>query len=112
VTDAVATRVRVLDAALNAHAGGLELVEVAGDGAVAVRYTGMCTGCPMRPLTTAATVRPVLLELEGVTAVRVEGSRISEEAEQRLAAALAPTLELAAARNRVLPCAPEAVRPS
>ena len=83
-------------------------MDVAGDGRVAVRFTGMCTGCPMRPLTTAATVRPVLLELDGVTAVSVEGSRISEEAELRLASALAPTLALASQRHG-LPCSREAV---
>ncbi len=71
--------------ALGAHAGGIELVGVA-DGVVTLRYTGMCTGCPLRPLTTASTVRPALQSLAGVTAVEVEGSRISEEAERRLAA--------------------------
>jgi hypothetical protein len=40
-------------------------------------------------VTTASTIRPALLELEGVTAVEVEGSRISAEAEARLAAAFA-----------------------
>jgi hypothetical protein len=50
----------------------------------------MCTGCHLRPLTTATTVRPALLALPGVEAVEIEGSRISAEAEARLAAALAP----------------------
>ena len=53
-----------------------------------LRFTGMCTGCHLRPLTTASTIRPALLELEGVEAVEIEGSRISAEAEARLAAAL------------------------
>jgi hypothetical protein len=50
----------------------------------------MCTGCHLRPLTTATTVRPALLALPDVEAVEIEGSRISAEAEARLAAALAP----------------------
>ena len=86
----VRLRVRELSALLAAHAGGLELAEAA-DSAVTVRFTGMCTGCPARPLTLAATVRPALLAVEGVTSVAAEGSRISEEAEHRLAAFLGPT---------------------
>ena len=86
---AIEAGVREVGARLAAHAGGLELAGIADDGTVTVRYTGMCTGCPYRPLTTAWTVRPALLAFEGVTAVRTEGSRISEEAEARLAAALA-----------------------
>ena len=54
-----------------------------------LRFTGMCTGCHLRPLTTASTIRPALLSLDGVTAVEIEGSRISAEAEARLAAAFA-----------------------
>jgi Fe-S cluster biogenesis protein NfuA len=84
--DAVALRVEELRVVLGAHAGGIELVEVAG-GVALVRYTGMCTGCQLRPLTTVSTVRPALLEVDGVEAVEVEGSRISAEAEARLAAA-------------------------
>jgi Fe-S cluster biogenesis protein NfuA len=84
--DAVALRVEELGVVLSAHAGGIELVGVAR-GVARLRYTGMCTGCPLRPLTTVSTVRPALLEVEGVDAVEIEGSRISAEAEARLAAA-------------------------
>lgn len=86
--DAAARRIGELAVVLGAHAGGVELVEVAG-GVARIRYTGMCTGCPLRPLTTVSTVRPALLELDGVESVEVEGSRISTEAEARLAAAFA-----------------------
>lgn len=85
---AVLARIEELRPALDAHAGGVELVAVEGS-VVRLRFTGMCTGCPLRPVTTASTIRPALLELEGVTAVEVEGSRISAEAEARLAAAFA-----------------------
>jgi Fe-S cluster biogenesis protein NfuA len=84
---AVQRRVAELGVVLGAHAGGVELVELAG-GVARIRYTGMCTGCHLRPVTTASTVRPALLELDGVDSVEVEGSRISAEAEARLAAAL------------------------
>jgi Fe-S cluster biogenesis protein NfuA len=86
VTTGVLDRLEELRPALAAHAGGVELVEVR-EGVVRLRYTGMCTGCPLRPLTTASTVRPALLDLDGIEAVEVEGSRISAEAEARLAAA-------------------------
>jgi Fe-S cluster biogenesis protein NfuA len=87
VTAAVLRRLEELRPVLGAHAGGIELVEVDG-GTVRLRFTGMCTGCHLRPVTTASTVRPALLELDGVEAVEIEGSRISAEAEARLAAAL------------------------
>jgi Fe-S cluster biogenesis protein NfuA len=87
VTTAVLRRLEELRPVLGAHAGGIELVEVDG-GTVRLRFTGMCTGCHLRPVTTASTVRPALLELEGVEAVEIEGSRVSAEAEARLAAAV------------------------
>jgi Fe-S cluster biogenesis protein NfuA len=84
--EAVLERLERLQPILDAHAGGIELVEVRGS-AVRLRFTGMCTGCHLRPLTTASTIRPALLELTGVETVEIEGSRISAEAEARLAAA-------------------------
>lgn len=86
--DTVLARLDDLRPALEAHAGGIELIDI-DTGTVRLRYTGMCTGCPLRPLTTASTVRPALLALRGVTDVQIEGSRISAEAEARLAAAFA-----------------------
>jgi Fe-S cluster biogenesis protein NfuA len=86
VKSAVLKALADLGPALDAHAGGVELVEIER-GVVRLRFTGMCTGCPLRPLTTASTIRPALLALEGIDAVEVEGSRISAEAEARLAAA-------------------------
>jgi Fe-S cluster biogenesis protein NfuA len=88
VVEALAGRLDELGAVLGAHAGGIELIELNG-GVARVRYTGMCTGCPLRPVTTASTVRPALLAVEGVDDLEVEGSRISAEAEARLAAAFA-----------------------
>lgn len=86
--EAVRTRIAGLDRLLRAHAGGIELRDVSSDGVVSVRYTGMCTGCPLRPLTTAATVRPALLALAEVRGVEVSGGRLSDEARDRIAAAL------------------------
>lgn len=37
--------------ALQADGGGVELVEVTGDGVVKVRLTGACGGCPMSQMT-------------------------------------------------------------
>ena len=85
---AVRERLEELRPILGAHAGGIELVEVRGS-TVRLRFTGMCTGCHLRPLTTASTIRPALLDLTGIDRVEIEGSRISAEAEARLAAALA-----------------------
>ena len=86
--NAIEARLEALRPVLDAHAGGVELLEVRG-GVVRRRFTGMCAGCHLRPLTTASTIRPALLELDEVAAVEIEGSRISAEAEARLAAAFA-----------------------
>lgn len=82
--------VEALSRMIRAHAGGLELCELSDDGIVTVKYTGMCAGCQYRPATTAGSVRPALLAIAGVTDVLVLGSRISAEAEARLADELAP----------------------
>jgi Fe-S cluster biogenesis protein NfuA len=86
--DEVGRRVGSLSKVLHAHAGGLELTACDHDGTVGVRFTGMCTGCPLRPVTLAGLVRPALLELEGVERVHSEGGRMSRHAEERLAAAI------------------------
>lgn len=70
---------------MSAHAGAIELVDVSAGGTVRVRFTGMCVGCTLRPLTMRATVLPALSEIAGVTAVVADGTRISEEAAARLA---------------------------
>lgn len=69
---------------LGAHAGGIELDALGRDGSLRVRFTGMCAGCPFRPLTMHGTVRPALLALPGVTAVEADGARVSEEALERM----------------------------
>ena len=48
----------------------------------------MCAGCENRPVTTIGSVRPGLMAIEGVSRVEIVGTRISEEAEQRIAADL------------------------
>jgi Fe-S cluster biogenesis protein NfuA len=78
-------RVEQVSAVLYAHAGGIVLDRIGDDGKVHVAFTGACTGCPYRPVTMATTIRPGLLSIEGVTAVEAQGSRVSEEAERRLA---------------------------
>ncbi|RKE38663.1 NifU-like protein [Paraburkholderia sp. BL23I1N1] len=85
---AIRSEIEHLDMLLHGHAGGLELVDADDSGTVVVRFTGMCTGCLLRPMTSAATVQPALLRLEGVTEVKIEGSRISDEAARRIARAL------------------------
>jgi Fe-S cluster biogenesis protein NfuA len=82
--DAIADRVEMLSYFLGQHAGGLELEDIAEDGRVTVRYTGMCTGCLYRPVTMAATIRPALLEITGVTGVEAVGSRLNDEASRKL----------------------------
>jgi Fe-S cluster biogenesis protein NfuA len=87
----VVARVAALDRMLRSHAGGLEL-QSSSDGVVRLRFTGMCVGCELRPVTTARVVQPALAALEGVRSVEVCGGRVSSHAERALAAGLAPEL--------------------
>jgi Fe-S cluster biogenesis protein NfuA len=86
--DVVEDRLARVAKALDAHAGGIELVRIEADGEVRVRFTGMCTGCPLRPVSLNGLVRPALESVDGVTRVAAEGGRISAEAEARLFNAL------------------------
>ena len=90
----VEERIEELNRLMRAHAGAVELLGLSDDGVVAVRFTGMCTGCELRPITMAAMVRPGLLAVPGVTRVDIIGARVSEEAERRILESLdAATLE-------------------
>lgn len=82
--DALAQRVAHVSRAMSAHGGGIEIVNVDAHGAVRLRFTGLCSGCQLRPLTFAETVEPAIRSLEGVNAVEADGARISEEALARL----------------------------
>jgi Fe-S cluster biogenesis protein NfuA len=84
---AVARRIEEVSRLLWSHAGGIELDGLDQDGRVRIQFTGMCTGCPFRPVTLAATIRPALAEIPGVTEVEAAGVRVSEHAARRLAAA-------------------------
>lgn len=81
-----------LNRALRTHGGGVEQVDGIEDGVLHLRMTGLCAGCLYRPLTTIATLRPYVEERLGLE-VEVEGARISEEAEERVLAALGATYE-------------------
>lgn len=66
------------------HGGGVELVGVGTDGSVRLRFTGLCGGCRLRPLTFAQTIEPALAGVPGVGHVEADGARISEEAVARM----------------------------
>jgi Fe-S cluster biogenesis protein NfuA len=86
--EAVERRVRSVDRMMFVHRGGVELADVDDQGIVEVRYTGMCTGCTYRPVCSEVTVRPALLDLDGVVSVRIQGGRIDEGKQARFAAEL------------------------
>jgi Fe-S cluster biogenesis protein NfuA len=86
--ESLATRISDVNALMSAHAGAVELLEVGADGSVLLRFTGKCSGCELKAVTMAGTVRPALLAVQGVTQVLAAGTRISEEAAQRIAESL------------------------
>ena len=79
-------RIAMINHLLAQHAGGIELSEIDSQGRVTVKFVGMCIGCLYRPITMSATIRPALMEIDGVTDVVAIGSRIDEDARQRLEA--------------------------
>jgi Fe-S cluster biogenesis protein NfuA len=77
-------RVAQVSRAMAAHGGGIELVDADPRGGVRVRFTGLCAGCQLRPLTFAETIEPALRSVPGVRRVQGDGARISDEAMARL----------------------------
>jgi len=69
---------------MRAHGGGLELTRPGPD--AEVRFTGMCAGCPGRPLCLENLVIPALLAVDTVTSVTAAGTRADPAALGRLRA--------------------------
>ncbi len=78
--------VELLSRLIRSHGGGIELTGVTDEGVVSIRFTGMCVGCELKPMTAATAIRPALFELDGVTGVNVSGVHLSAEAESRITA--------------------------
>jgi Fe-S cluster biogenesis protein NfuA len=91
VSTEIDRRVAALNRAMTACGGGVETVGAPGPegGVLRLRLVGMCAGCSCRAVTTASTLRPSLVGVDGVRDVSVQNSRISRHAAQRLAAAFA-----------------------
>lgn len=90
---AVRAAVDSLAVALRPHGGGLVLESLddgPGGATVRLRFTGMCAGCPARPLCHDQTVAPVLRSLPGVAEVVAPGTRVDAAAAARLRRMFAP----------------------
>lgn len=81
---AVEARLDLVRRRLRAHAGGIELHEVSPEGIVQLRFTGMCAGCVLKPLTMATVVIPLLRPLEAVREVVAPGARVAAASQARL----------------------------
>jgi len=90
-TAQLAAAIRDVDTRMKGHAGGIELISAGADGVVEVRFTGMCQGCFARPTTFEGTIRPRLMQVAGVTELRANGTRLSDEATARFRALLGTT---------------------
>jgi hypothetical protein len=67
------------------------LHDVTPTGVVELRFTGMCAGCNLKPLTIASVVFPALRTLECVSDVVAPGARISRAAQARMRAITRPS---------------------
>jgi Fe-S cluster biogenesis protein NfuA len=67
--------------------GGDAVVASVEHGVVTLEMAGACDACMFRPNTYASVLRPVLMDVDGVTEVRVAGVRISRHALARIDAA-------------------------
>jgi Fe-S cluster biogenesis protein NfuA len=88
--DAVRLRARAVSQLLASHGGGIEIAGDQPGDVVRLRFTGLCTACPLRPVTLAAIIDPAFRDLPGVTAVEAEGVRFSARAQQRYLASAQP----------------------
>jgi Fe-S cluster biogenesis protein NfuA len=78
------------DAYIRTHGGQVELLDADPSGRVLVRFSGACTGCPLRPITLVTVIGRFMRELPWVTSVEAENVRISDEAAARLRRYLTP----------------------
>jgi Fe-S cluster biogenesis protein NfuA len=80
VDEVLTERVRPM---LKSHGGGIAIREIDHHGVVRLDWLGACTGCPLRPVTTAGLIEPELERIEGVSGVDT-GFRVSRAAAERL----------------------------
>lgn len=99
-TAELAAAIRDVDTRMKGHAGGIELISAGDDGVVEVRFSGMCQGCFARPTTFEGTIRPRLMRVAGVSEVRANGARLSDEATARLRLLLGSASADSTARRR------------
>lgn len=69
---------------VQSHGGTVEVLSVR-DGVVDVEFRAACRFCEMKAVTFGGTVRPVLLELEGVVGVTCRAVELSPERLDRIA---------------------------
>jgi Fe-S cluster biogenesis protein NfuA len=81
---AVESRIGRISQVLGSHAGGVTLDKLGEGGDVVLRFTGMCVGCHLKPVTMMSLVIPALLDIEGVTSVEAPGAAASLESQERL----------------------------
>lgn len=74
---------RVVRPQLASHAGDIRVKEITPEGVVRLEWLGACTGCPLQPVTTAATLWTTIEQIPGVTSIDA-GWRTSPQVEENL----------------------------
>lgn len=75
---------------LHFHGGDVHIMEISPEGVVRLDYTGACHGCHLQMITHLVTMRARLVQIPGVSDVVADGIRLSQAAQERVAAAYSP----------------------
>lgn len=74
---------RQIQPLLKIHGGGVRVLDVTPEGEVRLEFLGACRGCALKSVTYVLGLRQKLLPVPGVSAVTVEGVRLSDHAIRR-----------------------------
>ena len=69
---------------LKLHGGGVTFLNVSADGVIELEFEGACRGCSLKSITYALGIRQKLMPIPGVTAVNMNGVRLSDAALARV----------------------------
>lgn len=71
---------------LKIHGGDVEILEITESGCVHLAFEDACRACPVRSVTYAVAIRQRLLDVPGVSDVKMKGVNLAHAALERISA--------------------------